>query len=88
MASQQTTTRDFTCSVREFTSSTGSIHVFPYVNLTDSVNRFGVSTRVYHVIMSFHVMTRTSETVPVLTQYDSCQTRSKLMTTGRTRVLT
>ena len=34
----------------------------------------------------FHVMTRTSETVPVLTQYDSCQTRSKLVTTGRTRV--
>ena len=25
---QQTTTRDFTCSVSEFTSSTGSIHVF------------------------------------------------------------
>ena len=27
-AAQQTTTRDFTCSVSEFTSSTGSIHVF------------------------------------------------------------
>ena len=32
MSSQQTTTRDFTCSVSEFTGSTGSIHVFPYVN--------------------------------------------------------
>ena len=28
VTSQQTTTRDFTCSVSEFTSSTGSIHVF------------------------------------------------------------
>ena len=73
--SQQTTTHDFTCSVSEFTSSTGSIHVFPYVNSLDSVNKFGVST---------HVMTRTSETVPVLTQYDLCQTRSKFVTTGRT----
>ena len=33
-------------------------------------------------------MTRASETVPVLTQYDLCQTRSKLMTTGRTPVFT
>ena len=38
--------------------------------------------------LGFHVMTCASETVPVLTQYDSCQTRSKLMTTGRTRVFT
>ena len=45
--SQQTTTRDFTCSVSEFTSSTGWIHVFPYVNSLDSVNKFSVSTRVY-----------------------------------------
>ena len=51
--SQQTTTRDFTCSVNEFTSSTGSIHVFPYVNSPDSVNKFGVSTRVYREITSF-----------------------------------
>ena len=51
--SQQTTTRDFTCSVSAFTSSTGSIHVFPYVNLLDSVNKFGVSTRVYSEITSF-----------------------------------
>ena len=36
----------------------------------------------------FHVMTHASETVPVLTQYDSCQTRSKLVTTGRTRIFT
>ena len=32
----------------------------------------------------FHVMTCINETVPVLTQYDSCQTRSKPVTTGRT----
>ena len=31
----------------EFTSSTGSIYVFPYVNSPDSVNKFGVSTGVY-----------------------------------------
>ena len=37
---QQTMTRDFTCSVSEFTSATGSIHV----NSPDSVNTFGVST--------------------------------------------
>ena len=30
----------------------------------------------------FHVMTRTSETVPVLTQYDSCHTCSQHMKTG------
>ena len=50
---QQTMTRDFTCSVSEFTSSTGSIHVFPYVNSLDSVNRVDVSTRVYREITSF-----------------------------------
>ena len=50
---QQTMTRDFTCSVSEFTSSTGSIHVFPYVNSLDSVNKFGVSIRVYREIMTF-----------------------------------
>ena len=53
---QQTTTHYFTCSVSEFTSSTGSIHVFPYVNSPDSVNKFGVSrlsTRVYREITSF-----------------------------------
>ena len=33
-------------------------------------------------------MTRTSETVPVLTQYNSRQTRSKFVTTGRTREYT
>ena len=47
---QQTTTRDFTCSVSEFTSSTGSIQV----NSPDSVNKFGVSsTHDYREIMSF-----------------------------------
>ena len=46
---QQTMTHDFTCSVGEFTSSTGSIHV----NSLDSVNKFGVSTCVYREIMSF-----------------------------------
>ena len=52
--SQQTTTRDFTCSVSEFTSSTGSIHVFSYVNSPDSVKKlFGVSTRVYREITHF-----------------------------------
>ena len=51
-------TRDFTCSVTEFTSSTGSIHVFTNpVNSQDFVNKFSVSTRVYREI------TRTSETV-------------------------
>ena len=29
----------------------------------------------------FHVMTRTSETVPVLTQYDLCQTRDNRQNT-------
>ena len=53
MGSQQTTTRDFTYSVSEFTSSTGSIHVFPYVNSPDSVNKSGVLTRVYREITSF-----------------------------------
>ena len=52
ITSQQTTTRDFTCSVREFMSSTG-IHMFPYVNSPDSVNKFGVSTHVYCEITSF-----------------------------------
>ena len=67
-------TRDFTCSVSELTSSTGSIHV----NAPDSINKFGVSTRVSHEITRvIHMMTCASETVPVLTQYDSCQTRSK-----------
>ena len=46
-------THDFTCSISKFTSSTGSIHVFPYVNSPDSVNKFGVSTRVYREITSF-----------------------------------
>ena len=41
------------CSVSEFTSTSGSIHM----NSPDSVNTFGVSTRVYCEI--------TSETVPV-----------------------
>ena len=50
---QQTMTCDFTCSVSEFTSLTGSIHVFPYVNSPDTVNKFGVSTRVYLEIKSF-----------------------------------
>ena len=31
-------------------------------------------------------MTRTSETIPVLSQYSSCQTCSKLATTGKTHV--
>ena len=52
-ASQQTMTHDFTCSVSELMSSTGSIHVFPYVNSPDSVNKFGVLTHVYREIMSF-----------------------------------
>ena len=43
------------------------------MNSPDSMNKFGVSTQV------FHMMTCTSETEPVLTQYDSCQIRSKLM---------
>jgi len=46
---QQTTTRDFMCSVSEFTSSTALIHV----NSPDYVNTFGVSTRVYREITSF-----------------------------------
>ena len=49
----QQTAHDFTCSVSKFTSTTGSIHVFPYVNSPDSVNKFGVSTRVYCEITSF-----------------------------------
>ena len=84
VCTQQTTNRDFTCSVREFTSSTGSIHV----NSPDSVNKFGVSNVFTVKSRVFHLMTNTSETVPVLTQYDMCQTRSKLVTTGRTREYT
>ena len=53
MNTQLTMTRDFTCSVSEFTSSTGSIHVFPYVNSLDYVNKFGVSPCVYREITSF-----------------------------------
>ena len=34
LPTQQTTTHDFTCSVSEFTSSTGSIHVFSYVSFS------------------------------------------------------
>ena len=48
-STQQTTTRDFTCSVSEFTSSTGSIHM----NSPDSVSKFGVFTHVSYEIMSF-----------------------------------
>ena len=91
IGSQQTTPRDCTCSVSEFPSSTRSIHVFPYFNSPDSVNKFGVSTRVYREITSFShddTYVPCSETVPVPTQYDSCQTRSKLVTTGRTHVFT
>ena len=47
--SQQTTTHDFTCSVSEFMSSTGSSHM----KSLDSVNKFGVSTRLCREIMSF-----------------------------------
>ena len=72
-------TLDFTCSVSEFTSSTSSIHVFPYMNSSDSAKKL-VSTRVYH----YKFFTRWH--MPVLTQYDSCKTRSKLVTTGRTHV--
>ena len=82
---QQTRTYDFTCSVSEFTSSTGSIHV----NSPDSVKKIWcVNTCFPWNHKFFHVMTRASESVPVLTQYESCQTRSKLVTTGRTRVFT
>ena len=41
---------------------------------------FTVKSRVFHMI------TRASETVRVLTQYDSCYVRSKLVTTGRMHV--
>ena len=61
-------------SVREFTGFCDQIWCVKHV--------FTVKSRI------FHVMTRTSETVPVLTQYDSCQTHSKLVTTSRTRVFT
>ena len=60
---QQTTTRDFTSSVSEFMCSTGSIHM----NSLDSVNKFSMSTLAFREIQVFHAMTRTSETVPVLT---------------------
>ena len=72
MTVQQTMTCDFTCSVSEFTSSTGLIHV----NSHGSVNKFGVLTHDYHDIF-FHTITRTCETVPVLTRNYTCQTRSK-----------
>ena len=45
---QQTKTRDFTCSVSEFTSSAASIHV----NSPHSVNKYGVSIRVSREITS------------------------------------
>ena len=78
IAPQQTTTCDFTCSVSEFMSSTSSIEV----NSPDFLNKFGVSWHVHFLWNHefFHVMTRASETVPVLTQYDSCQNRSKVKT--------
>ena len=47
--SQQTRTRDFTGSVSELTSSTGSIHV----NSPDSVNKFDVLKCVSREITSF-----------------------------------
>ena len=63
---QDTTTHDFSCSVSESTSSTGSIHV----NSPDSVNKFGVIPVKSWV---FHVMKRFSETVPALAQFDLWQ---------------
>ena len=81
MQSQETTTRDFTYSVSEFTSSTGSIHLFLYVNSPDSMNKFGVSTRVYREIASF--------SCDDMYQYQSNRTSSdsvRLVTRGRTRV--
>ena len=84
MVLQQITTHNFICSVSEFTSSTDSIHMFPYMNSPDSVNKFGVSTRVYHEITSFSHDDTYQWNVPILAQYDSCQTRSKLVATGRT----
>ena len=70
------------------------IHEFSWLNSRVSVCEFtgfcetNLVCRHLFTVKSrvFHVMTRTSETVPVLTQYDSCQTRSKLMTTDRSRV--
>ena len=50
---QCSVTRDFTCSVREFTSSAGSIHVSPYVNSPDYMNKFCVSTRIFHVMTNY-----------------------------------
>ena len=78
---QQTRTRDFTCSISEFTSSTGSIHV----NSPDSVNKFDVSIRVSREITSFFTWWH----VPVNPyQFWPSTTRVKLVTTGRTRVFT
>ena len=85
---QQTTTYDFTCSVpvnsrvqlAQFMCSCTWIH---WILRTNVLCRhvFTVKSRVCHM------MTRTSETVTVLTQDDSCLTHSKLVTTGRTHVL-
>ena len=52
-----------------------SVHEFHQIMWTNLVCR--------HV---FTVKSRVFKGVPVLTQYDLCQTRSKLVTTGRTRV--
>ena len=58
--------------------------MFPYVNSLDSAKNV-VCRHVFTLkLRVFHIMTRTSETLPVLTQYDLCETCSKLVTTGRT----
>ena len=67
------------------------IHEFNWFNSRVSMCEFtGFCEQIWCINMClpwnrvFHVMIYTRETVPVLTQYDSCQTRSKLVTTGRT----
>ena len=57
-ATQQTRTRDFTCSVSEFTSSTGSIHV----NSPDSVDKCCVSIRVSLEITIFFTWSNSFKT--------------------------
>ena len=47
IATQQTRTRDFTCSVSKFTNSTGSIHV----NSPDSVDKF-VRGKIIYIVAS------------------------------------
>ena len=65
------------CPIKKLTWNAGAVHANHMAHPAKlNLYNHGLYTD------NFHMMTRASETVPVLTQYDSCQTRSKLVTTG------